>query len=65
MAAELSDTDLVRIAVADAPVLDSDTVDRVQRLVAPHLPTFAPTKPVAAVTELLAPDDRETPGVAA
>jgi hypothetical protein len=60
-----SEADLVRIAVDDAPVLDSDTVDRVQRLIAPHLEAFMPTKPVAAVTELPAPDDRETPGVAA
>jgi hypothetical protein len=65
MAAELSDTDLVRIAVADAPVLDSDTVDRVQRLIAPHLEAFVPTKPVALVAELPATGDRETPGVAA
>lgn len=64
MADEYTDADLARIAVSDAPVLDTDAVDRIQFLLAPHLPAFAAAD-VAPVTELPTPEHREAPGRAA
>lgn len=64
MADEYTDADLARIAVSDAPVLDTDAVDRIQFLLRPHLPAFT-TADVAPVTELPTPERREAPGRAA
>lgn len=66
MTDELGDADLVRIAVDDAPVLDSDTVERIQFLLAPHLSAFTEAEAeTAAVTDLPATERREAPGRAA
>jgi hypothetical protein len=64
MTAEYTDADLARIAVSDAPILDSDTTDRIQFLLAPHLSRFA-TPTAAPVTDIAAPERRELPKVAA